>query len=82
MTHPACRPILPHAATTTFTDGVTEAIDPQGAFLGNDGLERILQRRTKEPVNELCESVIQDVADFQANNLQDDATFLVIRRNT
>lgn len=65
-----------------FTDGVTEAIDPQGSFLGNEGLERILKQRTAEPVNQLCESVIQDVLDFQANNLQDDATFLLIRRNT
>ncbi len=64
-----------------FTDGVTEAVDPQGEFLGNEGLERILKQHAAEPVNKLCETVIQEVVDYQDSNLQDDATFLLIRRN-
>jgi sigma-B regulation protein RsbU (phosphoserine phosphatase) len=64
-----------------FTDGVTEAIDPQGEFLGTEGLKRILKQHAAEPVNKLCESVIQEVVDYQDSNLQDDATFLLIQRS-
>lgn len=65
-----------------FTDGVTEAMDPQGEFLGTEGLKRILLQHAAKPADQLCDSVIREVVDFQDKNLQDDATFMLIRRNS
>ena len=65
-----------------FTEGVTEAMDAEGQFLGNEGLLPLLEEHAREPVDELCELIIREVVEFQGHNQQDDATFLLIQRNS
>ncbi len=65
-----------------FTDGVTEAMDSEGEFLGTEGLIPLLEKHAREPVNKLCELILQEVVEFQNHNQQDDATFLLLQRNS
>lgn len=63
-----------------YTDGVTEARDPVGAFFGRGRLENLLSRCASMPVRRLCEIVAGEVDAFQAHRRQDDATLLALHR--
>jgi sigma-B regulation protein RsbU (phosphoserine phosphatase) len=63
-----------------YTDGVTEACDPVGAFFGQERLGTLLSRCASMPVKRLCEIVAGEVDAFQAHRRQDDATLLALHR--
>jgi sigma-B regulation protein RsbU (phosphoserine phosphatase) len=65
-----------------FTDGVTEAMNPQGEEFGE---ERLLALMTADPelgAAELQERILHAVTEFSSGDLQDDATLIVMAVNT
>jgi sigma-B regulation protein RsbU (phosphoserine phosphatase) len=64
-----------------YTDGISEARDLDGEFLGNDGLTSILERHATEPLARMCERIVECVGEFQHHRLHDDATLLALQRN-
>ena len=64
-----------------FTDGVTEAMNPQGEEFGE---ERLLALMTADPelgAAELQERILHAVTEFSSGDLQDDATLIVVAVN-
>ena len=64
-----------------FTDGVTEARDPEGNFFAPSRLAACLEGETASAPGALCESLGRSVRAFQQGPGQDDATVLVLQRN-
>jgi sigma-B regulation protein RsbU (phosphoserine phosphatase) len=62
-----------------YTDGVTEARDPEGHFFGLDRLTDLLEKSAAagQPAPETLRRVIHEVLAHQHGALQDDATLLV-----
>jgi len=66
----------------TFTDGVTEAHSSlDNIMYGEERLERLIQRISERPVDEICDMIRHDTAHFAQYERQDDTTILVLRRN-
>ncbi len=64
-----------------YTDGVTEAMAPNGEFYGAGRLANLLSRNSAQPVDRLCEIVADRVDVFQEHTRQDDTTILTLQRN-
>jgi sigma-B regulation protein RsbU (phosphoserine phosphatase) len=61
-----------------FTDGVTEASDPDDEEFGEERLVRLLQQNTGSSANELQAKIMQAAGDFCRGHWHDDATLLVL----
>jgi serine phosphatase RsbU (regulator of sigma subunit) len=63
-----------------FTDGVTEARSPDGAFFGADRLADLVSRASAggNPPPETLRRLVQSILDHQAGDLQDDATAVLV----
>jgi hypothetical protein len=63
-----------------FTDGVTEARSPDGAFFGADRLADLLSRASAggQPPPETLRRLMHSILDHQAGDLQDDATAVLV----
>jgi phosphoserine phosphatase RsbU/P len=73
--------LQPGDALVFYTDGVTEARDPQGQFFGE---ERLLAATTRDSgsAQQVLDSVAGAVSDFTAGAEQaDDVTIVVVQRN-
>jgi sigma-B regulation protein RsbU (phosphoserine phosphatase) len=64
-----------------YTDGVTEAMAPNGEFYGSGRLADLLSLNGSQPVDRLCEIVADRVDEFQDHQRQDDTTILTLQRN-
>ena len=63
-----------------YTDGVTEAENPQSEFWGQQRLEKLLRSCHDRTPKEIIRSVLDEVADFSKGNPQrDDVTLVVVR---
>ena len=62
-----------------FTDGITEATNPQGEMYGQTRLEQALNAYADLPVGKLRDRIIGDVHAFQEEQL-DDMTLVVIKK--
>ncbi|MDO4806198.1 MAG: PP2C family protein-serine/threonine phosphatase [Coriobacteriales bacterium] len=62
-----------------YTDGVTEARDPSGAFFGEDGLRDAILREVGAGFDGLCDRIQDAVSDFTQNSLDDDVALVLIR---
>ncbi|MDO4798682.1 MAG: SpoIIE family protein phosphatase [Coriobacteriales bacterium] len=62
-----------------YTDGVTEARNPDGAFFGEDGLREVVSREVAAGFDGLCDRVLQDVRDFVQHTPDDDVALLCLR---
>jgi sigma-B regulation protein RsbU (phosphoserine phosphatase) len=63
-----------------YTDGVTEATDPKGAFFSDERLEQLLTRGRAAGPRQLLREVVDEVNSFSAGAPQaDDITGLVLR---
>lgn len=73
-----CEGVLePGDSLVFYTDGLSEAQDPQGAFYGEDRLEALLA----QPAEDLEAAILADVAAFCAGEpLADDLTLLILSR--
>lgn len=74
--------LAPGETLVCFSDGVTEAINPQGALFGEARLEGFLAAQTKNHPTELLGAVIAEVDAYMAlAPMADDVTLLVLRYN-
>jgi serine phosphatase RsbU (regulator of sigma subunit) len=62
-----------------FTDGITEATNPQGEMYGQPRLEQALNAYADLPVGKLRDRIIGDVNAFQEEQM-DDMTLVVIKK--
>ncbi|GIW76689.1 MAG: hypothetical protein KatS3mg104_1752 [Phycisphaerae bacterium] len=63
-----------------YTDGVTEARDPDNTLFGNDRLLQVARSARGGPCQAACERIVQQVLDFQQDGIVDDLTLLCLRR--
>jgi sigma-B regulation protein RsbU (phosphoserine phosphatase) len=64
-----------------YTDGVTEAVSPQGDFYDNVRLLQAARSATGGPAQAMLEAILASVRSFAADGpLSDDLTVLVLRR--
>jgi len=64
-----------------YTDGVTDATDPDGRMYDEKRLELVLKSVTGESAAVICERIRYAVGDHCKGPPQDDVTLLVLRRN-
>jgi len=63
-----------------YTDGMTEAENPNGEAFGEERLEGLLNRNCDLSAQEMCEILMEEVKGFQAGRPQfDDMTMLVLK---
>jgi sigma-B regulation protein RsbU (phosphoserine phosphatase) len=75
--------LLPGESLVAFTDGVVEATNPQGRFLGVAGISRSLTNLTKKHVtaDALLDGLIDDVkTHLDGGEFEDDFTLVVAER--
>ena len=66
-----------------FTDGVTEARDPQGSFFDETGLESQVPNLLDKSAQEVCDYLIQVLMDYQSTSPQaDDITLVTVRASS
>jgi serine phosphatase RsbU (regulator of sigma subunit) len=71
--------LLPGDSILLYTDGVTEARSPDGAFFGEDRLRALLRSRQNEDAATLAANIKQEVRAFQQDAPRDDLTIMVLR---
>jgi phosphoserine phosphatase RsbU/P len=72
------RVVIPRGgALLLYTDGVTEAIDPQGALFGIKRLRSTVSAYRSGSAQELCDNVLQAVTAFSGGAPQEDDVTLV-----
>ncbi len=71
----------PFHCALLYTDGLTEARDPQGEWFGHERLVKWLQQSatSNQSANELSDSFLAELNGFQGSSaLKDDQTFLIL----
>lgn len=61
-----------------FTDGITEALSPDGDEFGEDRLIETIRANRRDPVDRLARTVSDAVAAWTGGSPQDDATLIVV----
>src|SRR5262252_516145 len=70
----------PEDTLVLFSDGVTEAMDPEEELYGVGRLRAVLQGKTQLPLDEIQKTVLESVENFARGARQaDDLTILVVR---
>jgi phosphoserine phosphatase RsbU/P len=70
----------PNDTMVLFSDGVTEAMDPEDNLYGVARLREVLQGKTDEPLDEIQKCVLESVENFARGARQaDDLTMLLVR---
>ena len=63
-----------------YTDGVIEAISPEGEEFGEEKLENILLTNRELGLGQLCDTVVDAVAHFEVGSRFDDITLLMLKK--
>jgi sigma-B regulation protein RsbU (phosphoserine phosphatase) len=64
-----------------YTDGITEAENPDEEEYGNERLESVVRRWREDPLPDLLRAIDRDLNEFAAGvPFADDRTMVVIRR--
>ncbi len=72
--------LMPGDGLLLYSDGITEAENPQGGFYGNERLEQVLDLTRGRPAAEIVAGILSDTARFAAGAEQsDDITCLALR---
>lgn len=64
-----------------YTDGLLEAIGPEGEEFGAERLLAILQNHPAQTAQELADYILSQLAEYEKGHRRDDVTVLVVRRN-
>ena len=76
----ACLKLEPGDTLVLFSDGVTEAMDPDEQFFGVSRLKQVLTGQTECPLEHLQKCVLESVENFARGARQaDDLTLLIVR---
>ncbi len=62
-----------------YTDGVTEARNPGGAFFDEEGLRESVLRQVSLGFDGLCDRVLEDVRSFSGQSLEDDVALVCVQ---
>ena len=74
--------MTPGDLLVTFSDGVTEALNPAGEEFTDDRLIASIQTHREKPLAQLVDTVLGDVRAFCAGATQsDDITLVMVRFN-
>jgi DNA-binding NarL/FixJ family response regulator len=74
--------LAPGDFVVLYTDGITEANNPQGDFFGEERLLDVLLAKANQPAAEILEAVLDEVHRFVGHpHAQDDIALIVIRRS-
>ncbi len=64
-----------------YSDGITEAQDPEGKEYGDQRLTRFLRDHEQESAEQMADGILRDVAHFRQNRSpSDDMTLLIVHR--
>jgi serine phosphatase RsbU (regulator of sigma subunit) len=64
-----------------YTDGLTEAMNGDGGFFGEEALQRTIRSSLLLPADAICNEILRAVAEFEAGAPRaDDITLLILRR--
>ena len=70
----------PNDTLVLFSDGVTEAMDPDENCMGYGRLREVLMGKTELPLDEIQKAVLESVENFARGARQaDDLTILLVR---
>jgi len=64
-----------------YTDGVTEAVAPDGSFFGEERLAAFMAERRDDALAAIWGRLAADLDDFQKGSQFDDITVVLLRRN-
>lgn len=70
--------LLPGDRLVLFTDGITEATDPNGEEFGEERLLTLLKESPAASAADLRDAIMQDVTQFCREDFADDATLLTV----
>ena len=74
-------PLLPQDVLFLYTDGLTEARNPQGEEFGEERLQQLLASSGSDSVHRLKEKIFDTVMDFIQNTpLHDDLTYVILKK--
>ena len=74
--------LMPGSTLLLYTDGITDARDPQGVHFGLDRLQAAMDAGTGAPAQTLCDRLLRDVMRYQDVAPQhDDVTLVAVRRS-
>ena len=72
--------MTPGACIVLFTDGVTEAVDSKGVEFSDARFRTVLERNAASPVDQIVQSIIDEVRIFSTGLPQsDDITAVALR---
>jgi len=78
-----CLKLEPGDTVVLFSDGITEAMDPEDQLYGVARLREVLSGHTDTPLEEIQKSVLESVENFARGAHQgDDVTLLLVRYRT
>ncbi len=63
-----------------YTDGITEAVAPDGEFYGEENFSQLLKENRGLPLEGLAGKIESELEEFQQGEQFDDITFLLLRR--
>jgi sigma-B regulation protein RsbU (phosphoserine phosphatase) len=72
--------IHPDEYLVLYTDGLPEARSPDGNFYGETHFQGALESNFGCSARDFCEVVVSEVTSFQARELNDDVTLLIMKR--
>ncbi len=64
-----------------YTDGLTEVFDQGGEMLGVPGLEEIVTRHARRPLDEMKQAILDDVAAWRHGPPADDVSLVLLELN-
>ena len=71
--------LAPDQVLFLYSDGLIQARSPSGEPFGHQRLSQALAATVGEPVEEICNRVLDEVLRFQAGDQEDDLTLLALR---
>ena len=73
--------VEPNDTIILYTDGITEAIDSNDIFFGEEKLIEIVKENATSNINKIGETIVQEVLNFQSGSKFDDITCVILKRN-